>query len=104
MITDIDDFNDSLAISTDIDRVILSSIVDGGTTMVVEPSPMANDRSKICEVMSEHNNQAQIGEVLSTTAALVGSGQVTGVSVVVGSDLIECNPIFEGYSLQVISP
>ena len=48
---------------------------------------MANDRSKICEhvcereVMSEHKNQAQIGEVLSTIANLYGHGSTRGVSV-----------------------
>ena len=68
--------------------------------VLVEPTPMIQQHSAICEVMSEHKQQEVIYELPSGLAALIGTGRSSGIVADVGTDLIQCQILFEGYDIQ----
>ena len=50
--------------------------------------------------MSEHKQQEVIYELPSGLAALIGTGRSSGIVADVGTDLIQCQILFEGYDIQ----
>ena len=68
--------------------------------VLVEPIPMIQQHSAICEAMSEHKQKEIIHELPSGLAALIALGRTSGIAVDVGTDLLQCQIFFEGYDMQ----
>jgi len=73
---------------------------DSRKVVLVEPIPMIQQHSAICEVMFEHKQQEAIYELPSGLAALIGMGRTSAIAVDVGTDLIQCQIFFDGYDIQ----
>ena len=71
--------------------------------VLVEPIPTIKQTSAICEVMFEHRQQEIIYELLSGLAALLGVGRSNGITVDVGTFLIQCQIFLDTYDIKQAS-
>merc|ERR1712166_1374425 len=95
LITDTDAFISSLEQACSFDHKSAKAVL-------VEPIPTIQQHYMICEVMFELRQQEAIYELPSGMAALMGAGRVEGITVDVGTDLIQCQMIFQSYDLLTV--